>query len=179
MLTPASLPHPFLLPQGPTCPFDYNWDTEPCLEYKEVERDHNYPHLILMSQQFAIGKDDSILVGEVAAIVEALNARVTQPVVVQQEDVMEGEESDLFDEGPASRKNMPLAFPKEQNFPILMISFVGPRHARVLYASMNYETLVIQQSPLYSFEKGATAPWDLFSCILLSRPLRSHSEIPL
>jgi hypothetical protein len=36
--------------------------------------------------------------------------------------------------------------------------------------------VVIRQSSLYNFEKRETAPWDLFSRILLSQPLLEDEQ---
>jgi hypothetical protein len=51
-----------------------------------------------------------------------------------------------------------------------MISSVAPQHARIYYACMDDDELVIRQSKIYSFEKKDTALWDLFASILLSGP---------
>lgn len=63
-------------------------------------------------------------------------------------------------------------FVEEEHFPVLLLSFVGPQHGRLFYASVDGgKKLVIRQSKLYSFEKKKNAPLDFFSRILLSRPL--------
>jgi hypothetical protein len=53
-----------------------------------------------------------------------------------------------------------------------MISLLGPQHGRLFYACMNDGDLVIRQSRLFSFEKKATAPWDFFTRVIISRPLK-------
>lgn len=63
------------------------------------------------------------------------------------------------------------AFPMEKKFPVLILSYVGPQHARLLYACTKRRQLVIRLSRLYSFERKTTAPLDLFARVLLSRPL--------
>lgn len=64
-----------------------------------------------------------------------------------------------------------LAFPQEKRFPVVMLSFMGPQHGRILYAFMDGEQLVLRQSRLFSFERKANAPFALFQRILLSHPI--------
>lgn len=58
--------------------------------------------------------------------------------------------------------NLNLNSQKKKCFPILLLSYVGPQHGRLFYASLNHRQLVIRQSKLYSSEKKATAPLDFF-----------------
>ncbi|KAL2865173.1 uncharacterized protein BJX67DRAFT_189574 [Aspergillus lucknowensis] len=44
--------------------------------------------------------------------------------------------------------------------------------SRIYYACMDDHELVVRQSPLYSSETRASAPFDVFACILPSHPLR-------
>ncbi|KAG2415900.1 hypothetical protein HFD88_007092 [Aspergillus terreus] len=77
------------------------------------------------------------------------------------EDTMSEEEWDQYDR----------VFPKEARFPVLMTSYFGPQHGRAFYACMDGHRLVIRQSKIYSFERFKTAPIELFTRPLLSRPL--------
>lgn len=52
-----------------------------------------------------------------------------------------------------------------------MVSVVGPQHARIYYACMDFPDLVVRQSRLYSFEGGVNAPLDYFAHILESHPI--------
>lgn len=73
-----------------------------------------------------------------------------------------------------------LSFPNEENFPVLLLSFVGPHHSRLFQAYMDKGTLHILQSKLYSFRDEETSPLDFFARYLLSRPiLMSGKEKPL
>ncbi|GAA92061.1 hypothetical protein AKAW_10175 [Aspergillus luchuensis IFO 4308] len=90
---------------------------------------------------------------------------------VESEEMIEGlpdmnkqELEDLSQKSPA--------FPDEQKFPVLLVSFVGPQHARLLCASMYTHALIIHVSKLYSFEREQDAPLDLFISWLRSRPRR-------
>lgn len=82
-------------------------------------------------------------------------------------------------EHPRNREEIRLqqrAFEKEERFPVLMISLLGPQHGRLFYACMDGERLVIRQSKLCSFERKDTAPWDFLSRFILSRPLGESSN---
>jgi hypothetical protein len=57
-----------------------------------------------------------------------------------------------------------------------MVSLVGPQHGRIYYACMDRFNVVIRQSPLFSFEKRETGPWDFFAKILLSYPLQEDNQ---
>jgi hypothetical protein len=77
------------------------------------------------------------------------------------EDTMSEEEWDKYDR----------VFPREARFPVLMTSYFGLQHGRVFYACMDGHRL-IRQSKTYSFdERFKTAPIELFTRLLLSRPL--------
>ncbi|KAL1968695.1 hypothetical protein VTN77DRAFT_1521 [Rasamsonia byssochlamydoides] len=84
-----------------------------------------------------------ILYGELAPIVWAINIRLHQE-----------------------------EFKKHDQAPILMLSLVGPKHGRLLHASLDDDgALVIRCSGYYSFERLADAPFDLFCRYFLSTPV--------
>lgn len=105
-----------------------------------------------------------MIYGELAPIVDLMYAR-------SQQLALSKEEEEAQQELEALPPIAPPAFDREERFPILLLSFLGPQHARVFYACMDGYELVIRQSRLYSFEREATAPIDLFARLLLSRPL--------
>lgn len=128
-----------------------------------------YPHIILTGHQPVVGKEDSILYGKLSVLLSAMRNRANQVVVNNTDD----------DEVVASlseRKPDELLFyyklclPNEENFPVLLISFVGKHHGRLFQAHMDGEVLHISQSKLYSFKDRQTAPLDLFARYPLSRP---------
>ncbi|PWY88063.1 hypothetical protein BO94DRAFT_575108 [Aspergillus sclerotioniger CBS 115572] len=123
------------------------------------------PHVTMMVQHDCNGREDSILYGELASLVSAMHARAEQPMLEDEE--MER----AFDEGPGSYRNKPLVFPREKRYPVLQLSFIGPQHARVLYACMDKDRIIICQSKIYSFETDEEAPSDLFLRIIASKPL--------
>lgn len=123
-----------------------------------------YPHLTIGVCHTFYGHEETIIWGELAAIVDAMNARSQQQVITEQEE-------EELQEPEALPPSGPRAFDREERFPILLLSFLGPRHGRVLYACMDDEQLVIRQSRLYSFETLARAPVDLFARLHLSQPL--------
>ena len=111
-------------------------------------------------------------IGELASIIVAMDNRLKQPMAYGEED-----EENMFEKYSENRKEIRLrqrAFVKEERFPVLMASLLGPQRGRLFYASMDGEKLVIRQSKLYSFERMDTAPWDFFARFLLSRPLKER-----
>jgi len=100
-----------------------------------------------------------------APLVAAMRNRANQPEVPpeQWESLLE-----LLDIGELPDKRV---FRNEKIFPVLMLSFLGPQHARVFYARMNGNELVIGQSKLYSFERKNDANIELFARLLLSTPI--------
>lgn len=91
----------------------------------------------------------------------------------EQLNVKDDEDAEaLFEKEPEKLRNYKRRFPKENRFPVLMLSYVGPQHGKLFYACMNGQQLVVWQSKLYSFECRATVPLDLFARFLLSSPLR-------
>lgn len=125
------------------------------------------PLVIISASHEYNGIEDSILYGELVLLVHAMLNRAHQPKVESEDQL---EELEMMNE-KEREKQCGLQFPKETAFPVLLLSFVGPQHGRMFYASMYGQEMVIRQSKLYSFETKANAPLDLFARILLSRPL--------
>lgn len=53
-------------------------------------------------------------------------------------------------------------YPYEKNLPILLLSYVGPQHARYFYACLNGNTLLIQQSEPFDFRMLDPGTWNFF-----------------
>ncbi|RAL01416.1 uncharacterized protein BO80DRAFT_464347 [Aspergillus ibericus CBS 121593] len=63
-------------------------------------------------------------------------------------------------------------FDKDQPQPVLMVSFMVPRHGRILHAHINRGIkLVISRSKMYSFENSQGAPFELFYRWFLGIPM--------
>lgn len=83
--------------------------------------------------------------------------------------VYESEQESLFDGQPFD--HMPRVFGSERQFPVLLVSFIGPQHGRVTYACVESgQHLVNRQSRLCRFERLADAPFELFAGFLLNKP---------
>lgn len=141
--------------------------------YESATRVNNLPitpHVWFMCTHNAVGVDGAILYTELVAIITVMNQRARQPFLSTDED----EEERLFDDIEdcnRKRSDFPLAFGEEKRFPVLMASLFGPQHGRLIYAMIQDARLVIHMTRIYSFEKEATAPWDLFTRWLLSSPV--------
>ncbi|GKZ73912.1 hypothetical protein AnigIFM60653_006132 [Aspergillus niger] len=127
------------------------------------------PHVAAVAYQPMNARDGSILGGELVAILSIMHSRVKEPKG-ESEEVMEGL-SDMNEQELEDLSKKSPAFPDEQKFPVLLVSFVGPQHARLLCASLNTNLLVIHLSKLYSFEREQDAPLDLFMSWLFARPV--------
>lgn len=77
----------------------------------------------------------------------------------------------LSDTNPEELLSYDLTFPSEENFPVLLPSFVGPHHGRLFQAYMDNGTLHILQSKQYSFRDEKTSLLDLFARYFLSPPI--------
>ncbi|XHF96618.1 hypothetical protein AWENTII_000241 [Aspergillus wentii] len=132
------------------------WTNEWLHEYEKPDGKGVYPHVVAIELHSRNGNNDSILLGELSTIIQAIYNRVNQVKVNEK-----GEEI-----WPRQYE-----FENEKRFPVLTISLFGPQHGRILYACLDGEALVIRQSPIYSFEKRDTAPWDFFMRMLLSFPV--------
>lgn len=164
------MPNPFLLGAGWTWiypSYSETWSAD----IWEFPRSPNsvFPHSTLCLTQNFYARDCIILYSELATIIAAMRNRVKQPKV----DPNGGDTQEaLFNElEEYISRQFRHAFPMEKGFPVLILSYVGPQHARFLYAYMERRQLVIRLSRLYKFERKATAPLDLFARVLLSRPL--------
>ncbi|GKZ39890.1 hypothetical protein AbraIFM66950_001487 [Aspergillus brasiliensis] len=169
-------PNPFLVydVQNGWCPFT-GGDWEATFLLEPEPNTSQLPHIAVVADQPAGARDGSILCGELAVIVSVMHSRVMQPKAESEEEMkslfdMNGVEIEkLSQESPA--------FPSEQRFPVLLFSFVGPQHARIICASMVGDLLVAQISRLYSFEREEEAPLDLFLSWLFARPAASSEEL--
>lgn len=175
------MPNPFLLGDPPfwSRPSYNEWNAGTILEYRKKDNVPVHPHVILMTMQGGIGKEDSMLIGELIPIITALRKRAHQPLMSEDEEEdlvdMDDRAPETIPEAIEAISRLPLAYEEETRFPILLVSLLGPQHGRLFYACMNGRKLVIRQSKLYSFEKKDTAPWDFFSRFILSRPLEEPS----
>ncbi|GAM42652.1 hypothetical protein TCE0_044r16827 [Talaromyces pinophilus] len=77
-------------------------------------------------------------------------------------------DDDDDDPSPSNLAKYDFEFPDELNFPVLLLSYVGPQHGRFFYAYMVKDRLKIWQSRLYSFEQS---PINLCTRVLLSCPV--------
>ncbi|OJJ95122.1 hypothetical protein ASPACDRAFT_64722 [Aspergillus aculeatus ATCC 16872] len=141
------------------------WSIESYLE-PDTEGDTVLPHITMLGLQPKDGRENAILYGELIALVSAMRNRAFQPKVDTEEEQEALEEADDED-----RKSYPYLFTEEDTFPVLFLSAVAPRHARIFYGCMEGRQLVIRQSKLYSFVRVADAPIELFASLRLSRPL--------
>lgn len=125
-----------------------------------------FAHLTIFAVQHSIGNDGSMQMGELKAIISGMMNRSAQL------NLREDKQEAAFEDRGEWLKQYPLAFPKERRFPLLLVSFVAPQHGWIFYASMDGQRLAIRQSKLYSFEREATAPLDLFTRWIMYTPLR-------
>lgn len=59
------------------------------------------------------------------------------------------------------------------NFPVLLLSYVGPQHAGYFYACLDSYTLLNQQSELFDFRTLDPGTWDIFADLYLSSRMAS------
>ncbi|KAE8325002.1 hypothetical protein BDV39DRAFT_216817 [Aspergillus sergii] len=167
---PVKFPNPFLCRcpvVGWHPPRGGRWDICFFLEH-EKQNTSPLPHITVGASQPVDARENSILYGELAVILTVMNSRVNQPKVESEEmESLFDEQQGVFEE--ICRK-IP-AFPNEQTFPLLLFSFVGPQHARILCSSMNQRQLIVRMSKLYSFERKEEATLELFTSWLFSRPV--------
>ncbi|KAL2824419.1 hypothetical protein BDW59DRAFT_147628 [Aspergillus cavernicola] len=179
-ISPVIAPHPML-----TEIFGFSggylhgktWDTD-IYEYNMTNAAGQklfLPHTITISIQSSNGHNGSIIHGELASIVTAMRNRARQPTVWTPED--SDEEAESMTGGNQELPESELRFRTEKRFPVLMVSVVGPQHARIYYACMAGQELIIRQSELYSFEKQDIDLLNYFSCVLLSSPLKEREIV--
>ncbi|QKX64284.1 uncharacterized protein TRUGW13939_11457 [Talaromyces rugulosus] len=173
-ITPVRFPHGLLLGEGLLRSGEKGWKTN-IYEYDIGFWGEQHPHIILCSQQSEVGHENCIMHGELAQLITAMRNRAHEPEMMES-----GENGDFEDEEDENEalfpEGSPLVFQYEQRFPVVMVSLVGPQHGRIYYACMDGFDVVIRQSPLFSFEKRETAPWDFFARILLSYPLHEGDK---
>ncbi|KAL5338921.1 hypothetical protein BJX70DRAFT_179811 [Aspergillus crustosus] len=135
------------------------------------------PHLLIVNTISCTGEDYAITHGELAVLVTAMRNRALQPAQFNP-DAARDSDAELSsgdeDELDIHVREGDLCFRNEHQFPVLMLSFMGPQHGRIIYACMSGRQLVLRMSRLYSFIDGRSAPVKLFACALLSKPLFSE-----
>ncbi|KAE8401782.1 hypothetical protein BDV37DRAFT_253948 [Aspergillus pseudonomiae] len=167
----VTFPNPFLrcCPRIGWCPpIGGHWDIWFFIEY-EKQNASSLPHIAVGASQPVNARDNFILYGELAVILTVMRGRANQPKAESEEE-MENIHDMRREELEAACWKSP-AFPNEQKFPLLLFSFVGPQHARILCASMDQTRLIVRMSKLYSFERKEEAPLELFTSWLFSRPV--------
>ncbi|KAG2411616.1 hypothetical protein HFD88_009172 [Aspergillus terreus] len=126
------------------------------------------------TMQNCVGHDGSLQYCEIASLLTSMHARAFQRDIPEDdlhpEDCDDTDGLQKFEHNPERLQKYAFAFKEECCFPILMVSFLGT-DARLLFAYMDADTLVIRQSKLYSFEQPETAPWDLFARWLVGTPV--------
>ncbi|PYH66540.1 uncharacterized protein BO88DRAFT_445403 [Aspergillus vadensis CBS 113365] len=166
-----SHPHPFALSHGSygSFPnFEDVWKIDLCLE-PDRRIKSALPHIMLTASQPAQAREGSILYGELAVIVSVMHDRAIQPEVGSEEEMKKLSRMDLEELDEVVGEKAP-AFPNEQKFPLLLLSLVNPRHARILCAYMSDDLLVVEMSKIYSFEEKESAPIGLFLSWLFASP---------
>ncbi|PLB52082.1 hypothetical protein P170DRAFT_350521, partial [Aspergillus steynii IBT 23096] len=163
-----SFPNPFLRARGlsgTTTPAGVGWNDDLILEVLGDDGQPKYPHVTMTMLHNYNGHENSMLYGELAPLISAMRSRANQPLVTDEEEMEK-----LYDEKRDVFPEKQRVFPMEKRFPVLMLSFLGPQHARIFYACLDGKNLIIRQSKLYSFESKADAPVELFARFLLSTP---------
>jgi hypothetical protein len=168
LVTTGRPPSPFHLGPGPDGSYP-QLDFWRVGDIYETMRDNNEKHahslLTLQAWHSLDGYEDRILLGELYTIICVMRNRVNQRKADSKE------EREALWNFPADIEYGGYEFEAETHFPVILLSYVGPQHGRIIYAYMDRQRLVICQSKLYSFEKQETAPLNLFTRMLLSRPL--------
>ncbi|KAJ5197224.1 hypothetical protein N7449_007703 [Penicillium cf. viridicatum] len=114
-----------------------HWDIRAEREWQDDSNDSETtsPHIMLVvCTEDDATKADELLFGELGSITQAIRKRLDQK-----------------------------EFEKTSLFPVLAISFFGPRHGRLLQANFTKSGILkVRVSPIYSFVRKAEAPFDLF-----------------
>ncbi|RWQ91989.1 hypothetical protein C8Q69DRAFT_448072 [Paecilomyces variotii] len=101
------------------------------------------PHIMLIICTGAEAKDNELLFGELGPIAQAIRNRLRQK-----------------------------EFEKTSLFPVLAVSLFGPRHGRLLQANFNNSSILeVRSSPIYSFIRKDSAPFELFLRYYACEPL--------
>lgn len=176
----SSLPNPFLVDGTLHGGYPHSsdaWDAWRVFEPDPTISTPRLPHVSFSMMQSFNGRNGAMLYGELAPIIQAMRNRANQAKA----QVDQTEEEALFkmeaDEFEAHLTKHGHQFARETRFPVLMLSFVGPQHGRIFYACMDGQKLVIRQSDLCSFERTDHAFFDLFSRLLLSKPLKEDQVV--
>lgn len=111
-----------------------HWHPENRLESPSGE----YPHMIVSIYHEANGHSRSLTKGEVKLAVRLLHFRHNDPLFSK------------FDVLPVRALPYSLAFQANER-QLLIVSYMGPKHGRILQAHHNGERIVLQCSPLMSF----------------------------
>lgn len=169
----GSPPSPFQLGPGPDGSYpqldfwhvgDIFETMKPNSNNHKDKKEHAHALLAMQAWHSLDGHEDRILLGELYTIICAMRNRVNQ------RETDSHEEWEALWNFPADAEYRAFEFESETHFPVILLSYVGPQHGRIIYAYMDRHRLVICQSRLYSFEKRETAPVELFTRLLLSRP---------
>ncbi|KAL5342198.1 hypothetical protein BJX70DRAFT_395169 [Aspergillus crustosus] len=121
-----------------------------------LETDKGPPHIILFIANGMVARNDTLTTGELMMRLQALMIRYEEP-----------------------------AFVGHDTLPLLIMSYVGPKHGRILQAHHDGERLVIQFSPIMSFvsEDVASATAEFFTRYAASTPEGTtgllHAEIAI
>ncbi|KAJ9227119.1 hypothetical protein DTO027B5_873 [Paecilomyces variotii] len=101
------------------------------------------PHIMLIICTGAEAKDNELLFGELGPIAQAIRNGLRQE-----------------------------EFEKTSLFPVLAVSLFGPRYGRLLQANFNnFSILKVRSSPIYSFIRKDSAPFELFLRYYACEPL--------
>ncbi|PYI11703.1 hypothetical protein BO78DRAFT_413515 [Aspergillus sclerotiicarbonarius CBS 121057] len=154
------------------------WHTQHFLEPEaNIEDGHVYPHITIQLFQSKCGREDKILYGEVIVLLTALRNRASQLHI---KSTMERQELEGLSIEELDEYGYAYEFPEEKVFPVLLVSYVGRRRARILYACLDCGEegikVKICQSKPYSFERLKDAPIDFFARVLMSHPIRTDSQ---
>ncbi|KAL3446803.1 hypothetical protein BJX65DRAFT_278657 [Aspergillus insuetus] len=75
-----------------------------------------------------------------------MRSRAHQPATFDEGPILAGEAEQSEDDDPEPDREDKLAFSGEKRFPVMMVSLVGPCHARIIYACMDGTRLSIRMS---------------------------------
>lgn len=121
--------------------------------------------MIVSIHHGANGHSRSLTKGEVKLAVRLLHFRHNDPLFSK------------FDVLPVRALPYSLAFQANER-QLLIVSYMGPKHGRILQAHHNGERIVLQCSPLMSFEEEETAPVSLFARYEVSQPVGPTARSP-
>ncbi|KAJ9302658.1 hypothetical protein DTO271G3_32 [Paecilomyces variotii] len=121
------------------------WGCKAQREWQEDNEDPSTirPHILLIICTGAEAKDNELLFGELGPTAQAIRNRLRQK-----------------------------EFEKTSLFPVLAVSLFGPRHGRLLQANFNNSGILeVRSSPIYSFLRKDSAPFELFLRYYACEPL--------